>query len=30
MGSQISSFGHALYNSKRKQFLGRDGAGWGK
>jgi hypothetical protein len=30
MGAKISSFSHALYNPKKKQFLGRDGAGWGK
>jgi hypothetical protein len=30
MGSKVSSFGNALYDSKKKQFLGRDGAGWGK
>ncbi len=30
MGSQLSSFGRALYNSKRREFLGRDGARWGK
>jgi sodium/potassium-transporting ATPase subunit beta len=30
MGSRLSGLGSALYNSKRKEFLGRDGAGWGK
>jgi len=30
MSGRIASFAHALYDSKRKQFLGRDGAGWGK
>jgi sodium/potassium-transporting ATPase subunit beta len=30
MGAKISSFLHALYDPKKKQFLGRDGAGWGK
>ena len=30
MGSRFSGLGHALYDSKRRQFLGRDGAGWGK
>ncbi|CAF0915005.1 unnamed protein product [Rotaria sp. Silwood1] len=30
MGGQVSSFMNALYNSKRKQLLGRDGAGWTK
>ncbi len=30
MGSQLSGLCNALYDSKRRQFLGRDGAGWGK
>jgi sodium/potassium-transporting ATPase subunit beta len=30
MGNKLSGFGRALYNPKRRQFLGRDGAGWGK
>jgi hypothetical protein len=30
MSGRISSFVNALYDSKRRQFLGRDGAGWGK
>ncbi|CAF0988980.1 unnamed protein product [Rotaria sordida] len=30
MGGRVSSFMNALYNPKRKQFLGRDGAGWTK
>ncbi|CAF1151442.1 unnamed protein product [Adineta steineri] len=30
MGSKLSGLGSAVYDSKRKQFLGRDGAGWGK
>lgn len=30
MGAKLSGIGKALYNPKRKEFLGRDGAGWGK
>jgi len=30
MGSRLSGLGGALYDSKRREFLGRDGAGWGK
>jgi sodium/potassium-transporting ATPase subunit beta len=30
MGGKLSGLGKALYNPKRKQFLGRDGAAWGK
>jgi hypothetical protein len=30
MGGRLSGFGRALYDSKRKEFLGRDGARWGK
>jgi hypothetical protein len=30
MGSQLSGFGNALYDSKRREVLGRDGTGWGK
>jgi len=30
MGAKFSGLGSALYDSKKKQFLGRDGAGWGK
>ncbi len=30
MGARISGLANALYDSKKKQFLGRDGAGWGK
>jgi len=30
MGSQLSGFGNGLYDSKRREFLGRDGAGWSK
>jgi hypothetical protein len=30
MGSRLSGLGSAVYDSKRRQFLGRDGGGWGK
>lgn len=30
MGAKLSGLGSALYDSKRREFLGRDGAGWGK
>ncbi len=30
MGSRLASFGGTLYDSKRREFLGRDGARWGK
>jgi len=30
MGAKLSGLGRALYNPKRREFLGRDGAGWGK
>jgi hypothetical protein len=30
MGSRLSGLGSALYDSKRREFLGRDGARWGK
>ncbi len=30
MGSQLSGFGNGLYDSKQREFLGRDGAGWSK
>ncbi len=30
MGSRLSRLGSALYDSKRREVLGRDGAGWGK
>lgn len=30
MGAKLSGIGKALYDSKRREFLGRDGAGWGK
>jgi len=30
MGSRLSGLGSALFDSKRREFLGRDGAGWGK
>lgn len=29
MAGRISEFMNALYNSKKKQLLGRDGGGWG-
>ena len=30
MGAKVSGLLHALYDPKKKQFLGRDGGGWGK
>lgn len=30
MGAKLSGLGSSLYDSKRREFLGRDGAGWGK
>ncbi|CAF4371504.1 unnamed protein product, partial [Rotaria sordida] len=30
MGSRLSALIDAIYNSKRREFLGRDGARWGK
>lgn len=30
MGGRLSSFGRGVYDSKRRELLGRDGAGWGK
>lgn len=30
MGGRLSSFGRSVYDSKRRELLGRDGAGWGK
>jgi hypothetical protein len=30
MGGRLSGLCNALYDSKRRQFLGRDGAGCGK
>jgi hypothetical protein len=30
MGSRLSGLRSALYDSKRREFLGRDGARWGK
>ncbi|UJR36661.1 hypothetical protein I4U23_029378 [Adineta vaga] len=30
MGGRLSGLGNALYDSKRREFLGRDGAQWGK
>lgn len=30
MGAKFSGLGKALYDSKRREFLGRDGVGWGK
>lgn len=30
MGSQLSAFGRGLYDPKRREFLGRDGARWAK
>ena len=30
MGGRLSSFGRGVYDSKRREFLGRDGAGWGR